>query len=69
MQMETVHRANAQDTLSREPLTDTIHERAAGGAEIVGHQLARSDGARLAVSDQVFATADVGEMRVSDGEV
>jgi hypothetical protein len=69
VQMKIVHRANTQDTPSRERLTDTIHERAAGGAEIVGHQLARGDGARLGVSCQTVAAAEVGEMCVGDGEV
>ncbi len=67
VQLEIVHGTKAQDTHSRGP--NTIHERAAGGAEIVGHQLARGDGARLAESRQVVAAADVGEMYVEDGEI
>ncbi len=68
MQIEIVHRADAQETDLREPLPNTIHERAARRAEIVGHGPARGDGARLAVSSQIFAAPDVGEMRVEDAE-
>ena len=65
--MEIVNCANAEDALSG--ASDTIHERAAGGAEIVGHHLARGDGVRLTVGCQIVAAAKVGEMRVGNGEV
>ena len=67
--MEVVHRADTQDTPSRKCFTDTIHERAAGGAEVVGHHLARGDGTRLAVGCQIIAATDVDKMRVSDAKV
>ena len=67
--MEIVHGAKAQEVLPWERLTDAIHERAAGGAEIVGHHLARVDGARLAVCRQVVTAAEVREMRVKNSEV
>ncbi|KFY29973.1 hypothetical protein V494_08344 [Pseudogymnoascus sp. VKM F-4513 (FW-928)] len=35
MQVEIIYRANAKDSLPWERLTDTIHERAARGAEVV----------------------------------
>lgn len=69
MQMEIIHRAKPQDPLPGKLVADAIHERAAGGAEVVGHPLARGDGARLAVRGQVLAAAHVREMRVQDGEV
>ena len=69
MQPEIIHRTNTQYTPPRELLPDTIHERAAGGAEIVGHQLAGGDRARLGVSGQFVAAAEVCEMGVGDGEV
>ena len=67
MEMEIVDGAEPQDTRAGD--ADAIHERAAGGAEIVGHHPARGGGVRLAVSGQVLAAADVREVRVEDGEV
>jgi hypothetical protein len=74
VQREIVHGAYAQDTHVRESRADAIHERAARGTEVVGHGVARLDGvrgngARLAESLQVFAAAQVLQVRVGDGEV
>ena len=69
VQMEIVHRADPQDTPPRKGLAHTVHERAAGATEIVGHQLARGDGAALRVRGQSVAAAQVGEVGVGDGEV
>lgn len=67
--MEIVHGADAQDTLVRERRADAVHERAARGTEVVGHGVARGDGARLAEGRQVVAAAQVLQVRVGDGEV
>lgn len=67
--MEIVHGADAQDTLARERCADAVHERAARGTEVVGHGVARGDGARLAEGRQVVAAAQVLQVRVGDGEV
>ena len=69
VQMEIVHGADAQDALARPARADAVHERAARGAEVVGHGVARGDGARLAKGLQVFAAAQVPEVGVGDGEV
>lgn len=69
VQIEIVHRANAQYAPSRERLADAVHERAAGGAEVVGHALARRNSVRLGEGLHVVAAADMGEMRVSDSEI
>ena len=44
MQVKIIHRANTQDALPRERLTNTIHERPARGAKVVSHFLPRRDG-------------------------
>lgn len=69
VQIEVVHGADAQNTLSRKPRADAVHERAARGAEVVGHEVARGDGLGLTEGGQVFAAAQVFEVRVGDGEV
>lgn len=69
VQMEIVHGADAQDTLPQESRADAVHERAARGTEVVGHGVARADGARLAEGLQVVAPAQVPQVRVGDGEV
>ena len=45
MQMEIIDRAYAQHTHMRKRLVDTVHKRAAGGAEIIAHELARGGSA------------------------
>ena len=69
VQMEIVHGADAQDALSRPARADAVHERAARGAEVIGHGVARGDGTGLAKGLQVFAAAQVPEVSVRDGEV
>lgn len=69
MQVEVVDGADAQDALAREGRTDAVHERAACHAEVVGHEVAPADGARLTESLQVLAAANVPQVRVRDGEV
>jgi len=69
MQIEIIHRPNATDISSWARPIETIHERAAGLTEIVGHRISRGDGFRLAVSCQVVAATDVGEIRIEDGKV
>ena len=69
VQMEVVYGADAQDTLPRAAGADAVHERAARGAKVVGHGVARGDGARLAKGLKVVAAAQVLEVRVGDGEV
>ena len=68
-QMEIVNGADAQDALARAAGADAVHERAARGAEVVGHGVARGDGPRLAKGLKVVAAAHVLEVRVGDGEV
>ena len=67
--MEIVNGADAQDALAGPARADAVHERAARGAEVVGHGVARGDGAGLAKGLQVVAAAQVPEVLVRDGEV
>ena len=67
--MEIVHGANAQDALPRRARTDTVHERAARGAKVIRHGIARGDGPRLTEGFQIVAAAQVPEVGVRDGEV
>lgn len=69
VQMEVVYGADAQDTLPRETRADAVHERAARGAEVIGHGVAGADGAVLAERLEVVAAAQVLQVRVGDGEV
>lgn len=69
VQIEIVDGADAQDTLSRHARANTVHERAASLAEVVGHGVARLDGARLAPGREVIAAAQVLQVRIIDGEV
>ncbi|KAF7966236.1 hypothetical protein HWV62_39459 [Athelia sp. TMB] len=69
VQIEIVDGADAQDTLSRHARAHTVHERAASLAEVVGHGVARLDGARLAPGREVIAAAQVLQVRIVDGEV
>ena len=69
MEIEVVHGADAQNTRSRETRADAVHECAAGGAEVVGHGVTRSRGARLAIGSQLVAATEVLEMRVAHDEV
>lgn len=69
VQMEIVHGADAQDAHPGKAGPDAIHERAARGAKVVGHGLARGDAALLAKGLEVVAAARVLEVLVRDGEV
>ena len=69
MQAEIVHGANAQDAAPRPARADAVHERAARGAEVVGHGVAGADGARLGEGREPVAAAQVREVGVGDGEV
>ena len=69
MQIEIVHGADAQDAVAPEGRADAVHERAARGAEVIGHGVARGDGARLAERFEVVAPAQVRQVSVGDGEV
>ena len=69
VQMEIVHGTNAQNARSRERRADAVHERPAGGAEIVGHVLTRSDRARLAEGGQLVPAAEVLQVRIGDDKV
>ena len=69
MQMEIVYGANARDALLWVNRADTVHERTTRRTEIVGHGVARGDGARLAEGLQVVLAAYVLQMRVGDDEV
>jgi len=66
---EIVHGADAQEIHPRVSLPDTVHERPASRAEIVGHGFARADGFSLAVGLQVLAAAQPLYVLVGDGEV
>ena len=68
-QMEIIYGADAQNTLTRKPRAYAVHERAARGAEVVGHAIAGGDGAGLAEGFQVVAAAQMLQVRVGDGEV
>ena len=64
VQGEIIHAPEAQDTHARESPTNTIHERAARGTEVVGHRvvLARGfheDGTRLTEGLQEITTTKV----------
>lgn len=67
--MKIIDRANAQYAVPRQPGTDAVHQRAAGGAEVRGHGVAGGGGARGGVGGEVGAAAEVGEVGVDDGEV
>jgi len=59
MQAEVIDGADAQDAHAGPRVADAVHQRAAGGAEVVGHGLARGDGGLLPEGRQIVAPADV----------
>ena len=69
MQMKIVHGANAQDTLIGGSRADAVQERAARGAEIISHVVARGDSVRLAEGFQIVAASYVLQVGVGDGKV
>lgn len=69
MQRKVVNSANAQDAHSRKALANTVHERTAVLAEVVGHRLARSDRLGLAKRLETVLPARVLKVGVLDGEV
>lgn len=69
MQIEIVHRADAQDAITRKRFANTIHERTASQAEIICHRFPGIDGLGLAECFQVIAAAEVLEVRICDDEV
>lgn len=74
MQREIIDAADTQDAHAGEGGADAVHERAAGGAEVVGHGVVLAggldeDGARLAEGLQGLAAAQVLQVRVVHGEV
>jgi hypothetical protein len=74
VQREIVHAAYAQDAHARESGADTIHERAARVAEVVGHgvifaRLLIENGLVLTKGLQVLLSAQVLQVGVKNGEV
>lgn len=69
MQRKVVNSANAQDAHSRKALANTVHERTAVLAEVVGHRLARSDRLGLAKRLETVLPARVLKVGVLDGKV
>ena len=69
MQIEIVNGANTQDTTPWGIRADTVHERATCGTEIVGHGVARGDGAALAEGLQVVLATQVLQVRIGNDEV
>lgn len=69
MQIEIVHRANPQNTLSRKLGADAVHERAARAAEVIGHLVPGRDGVRLSEAGQIVPATLVFQVCVVDGEV
>ena len=69
MKVEIIHGADAQDAFARESATNTVHERAARRAEVVGHLVARRDSVRLAESLEVISATHVLQKLVVHCEV
>lgn len=69
MQAEVVHSPDAKDAHAGVPGADAVHERAARGAEVVRHGVARRDSLGLRVGLEVFAPAQVLEVGVVHHEV
>lgn len=59
MQLEIIHRTNTHDLLARKPGADAVHQRAADGAKVVFHGVARGDGAGLFEGGEFVGAAEV----------
>lgn len=68
-EVQVVDRPESQDTCPRESSPNSIHQRSAGFAEVVGHDVVRSEGSRLGISSEVGSTSCVDEVGVEDDEV
>jgi hypothetical protein len=69
VQVEVVHSADPKNAFAWESLTNTVHQRTARKAEVVGHELARGDSISLTICFQVVPATDVLQISVVDGEV
>lgn len=69
--MEIIHSTDTQDTMSWEGRADTVHERAACGAEVVCHRTAviRRDGGRLFEFFEVLLSTQVPQVGILNDNV
>ena len=68
-QLKIINRPNPQDTHARKGRTNTIHQRTTSAAKVIRHHMLRGDRLGLAVSLEVFLTAEMVEMGVAHGEI
>jgi len=69
LQIKVVDRADARDQRAREARRDSVHERAADGAEVVLHGVAALDRLALREFGELVAAAHVHGFGLLDDEV
>lgn len=68
-QAEVIDRADTENALSWERRSHAVHERAAVGAEVVGHHVLPADGLVLAECLELVLPSEVLQVGVEDGEI